>query len=56
MAVLEFNDTDYHNLIDLLVEAVKVTEATGQRPSVVIDGVAYAASVGSPSRTYALAK
>jgi len=29
MAVLEFNDTDYHNLIDLLVEAVKVTEATG---------------------------
>jgi hypothetical protein len=42
MAVLEFNDTDYHNLIDLLVEAVKVTEATGQRPSLVIDGVAYA--------------
>ena len=29
MAVLEFNDTDYHNLIDLLVEAVKVKEATG---------------------------
>jgi len=42
MAVLEFNDTDYHNLIDLLVETVKVTEATGQRPSLVIDGVAYA--------------
>ena len=26
VAVLKFDDTDYHNLIDLLVEAVKVTE------------------------------
>ena len=36
MAVLKFDDTDYHNLIDLLVEAVQVTEATGHRPSVVV--------------------
>src|SRR5262245_25593780 len=42
MAMLKFNDTDYHNLIDLLVEAVKVTEATGHRPSVVVDGRTYA--------------
>jgi hypothetical protein len=41
-AVLKFNDTDYHNLIDLLVEAVKVTEATGHRPSVVVEGRTYA--------------
>jgi hypothetical protein len=42
VAGLKFNDTDYHNLIDLLVEAVKVTEATGHRPSVVVDGRTYA--------------
>jgi hypothetical protein len=42
VAVLKFDDTDYHNLIDLLVEAVKVTEATGHRPSVVVDGRTYA--------------
>jgi hypothetical protein len=42
VTVLEFDDTDYHNLIDLLVEAVKVTEATGERPSVVINGRTYA--------------
>ena len=42
VAVLKFDDTDYHNLIDLLVEAVKVTEATGHRPSVVVDGKTYA--------------
>ena len=41
MAVLKFDDTDYHNLIDLLVEAVQVTEATGHRPSVVVDGRTY---------------
>ena len=39
--VLKFDDTDYHNLIDLLVEAVKATEATGHRPSVVVDGRTY---------------
>jgi hypothetical protein len=42
VAGLKFNDTDYHNLIDLLVEAVKVTEAMGHRPSVVVDGRTYA--------------
>jgi hypothetical protein len=41
VAVLKFDDTDYHNLIDLLVEAVQVTEATGHRPSVVVDGRTY---------------
>jgi hypothetical protein len=42
VALLKFGDTDYHNLIDLLVEAVKLTEATGHRPSVVVDGRTYA--------------
>jgi len=42
VAVIKFDDTDYHNLIDLLVEAVKVTEATGHRPSVVVHGRTYA--------------
>ena len=42
VAVLKFDNTDYHNLIDLLVEAVKVTEATGHRPSVVVGGRTHA--------------
>jgi hypothetical protein len=52
VAVLKFNDTDYHNLVDLLVAAVKVTEATGHRPSVVVHGRTYAPMTLLTSRPF----
>jgi hypothetical protein len=43
MTILRFDGADIRDLIDVLIEAVRITSTEGERPSVEVHGKAYAA-------------
>ncbi len=42
MTTLRFDGADRRDLLDTLIEAVRITDETGERPSIKVDGKVYA--------------